>query len=185
MSCKCILFSAAAAMLAGPAVADDAESSSTLGELHFRFDSAALMADAPSVLDKVVAYATSNPDARVVLDAHTDPVGRSDYNVGLAIRRAESVRDQLKAMGVPEERIVFAVYGEDGALRASHAEDRRVTLWATTEPLALVIDRTLAAHGDAVTWHKPLTVAQVEGLPEGTTERTTSVASREITVPEE
>jgi outer membrane protein OmpA-like peptidoglycan-associated protein len=165
-------------MLARPAVANDAQSSSsTLGELHFRFDSAALMADAPGVLDKVTAYTASNPDAKIVLDAHCDPIGTSDYNVGLAIRRAESVRDQLKVMGVPEDRIVFAVYGEDGARRASHADDRRVTLWATSEPLARVIDQTLAANGNAVTWYRPQTVAQIEGRSQ--------VASREITVPEE
>ena len=178
---KSILCGAAVAMLAGPAVANDARSSSTLGELHFRFDSAVLMADAPSVLDKVVSYTQDNPDAKIVLDAYCDPVGASDYNVGLAIRRAESVRYQLKTMGVPEERIVFAVYGEDGARRASYADDRRVTLWATSEPLAQVIDRTLAASGNAVTWYKPQTVAEIAGK----SETGTQIATREITVPQD
>jgi outer membrane protein OmpA-like peptidoglycan-associated protein len=172
MSCKSILLGAAVAMLAGPAGATDVApgGSDVLGELNFRFDSAALMANAPAALDKVVAFASENPDARIVLDAHTDPIGASDYNVKLAIRRAEAVRAQLKTMGLSDDRIVFAIYGEDGELRPDYAADRRVTVWSTREPLASVIDHTFAGRGNAVTWEQPLSVAQIEGR--------TGVASR-------
>jgi hypothetical protein len=73
-------------------------------------------------------------------------------------------------MGVPEDRIVFAIYGEDGARRSSYASDRRVTIWSTRQPLAMVIDRTFAGKGNAVTWEQPKTVAEIEGQ--------TGVASR-------
>ncbi|HSS02555.1 MAG TPA: OmpA family protein [Kofleriaceae bacterium] len=165
MTLKSILLGAALALVAGTAAANDTQAtgSGAIGELNFRFDSAALMESAPTVLNKVAAFATANPDSKIVLDAHCDPTGASTYNVKLAIRRAESVRDRLKTMGVPEDRIVFAVYGEDGAKRASYAEDRRVTIWSTREPLATVIDRTFAGKGEAVTWQDPMTVAQIEG----------------------
>jgi outer membrane protein OmpA-like peptidoglycan-associated protein len=165
MTLKSILLGAAVALLAGPAAANHTQpvGSGAIGELHFRFDSAALMDNAPGVLDKVAAFASANPDSKIVLDAHCDPVGASTYNVKLAIRRAESVRERLKTMGVPEDRVVFAVYGEDGAKRATYAEDRRVTIWSTREPLAAVIDRTFAGKGEAVTWQQPMTVAQIEG----------------------
>jgi len=121
------------------------------------------MANATSELDTVAAFASANPDTKIVLDAHTDPIGASDYNVQLAIRRAESVHAQLKTMGVPDDRIVYAIYGEDGDRRASYANDRRVTIWSTREPLATVIDHTFDGRGNAVTWQRPLTVAQIEG----------------------
>jgi outer membrane protein OmpA-like peptidoglycan-associated protein len=170
MSIKAMLF-AAVATVTGPAVANQLDDSNALGEMHFRFDSAALMDQAPGELDKVAAFASGNPSAKIVLNAHTDPVGAADYNVKLAIRRAESVRDRLVEMGVPQDRIVFAIYGEDGAARTTHADDRRVTIWSTHDPLANVIDRTFADNGNAVTWHQPQTVAQIEGGDE--------VASRE------
>lgn len=162
---KSILLGAAVAVLTGPAAATDAQPTrgDALGELNFRFDSAALMADARGVLDKVVAFASANPESKIVLDAYCDPIGAPDYNVKLAIRRAESVRERLKTMGIPEDRMVFAIYGEDGAKRATYAADRRVTLWSTREPLAAVIDRTFAGKGNAVTWQEPMTVAQIEG----------------------
>jgi cytochrome c oxidase subunit 2 len=170
-----ILLAAGVAALvgSGAAVADGAKShrSSGLGELTFRFDSAALRPGAPVALDKVAAFASAHPDAKIVLDAYTDPIGAADYNVKLALRRASAVRTQLKAMGVDDDQIVFAIYGEDGERRARYADDRRVTIWSTRQPLAAVIDRTFAGHGTAVTWGPPLTVAQIEG-------RTESVASR-------
>lgn len=168
MTLKSILFGSAVALLAGTALANDSTpaSSDALGELHFRFDSAALMASAPAELNKVVAFASANPGARIVLDAHCDPIGAADYNVKLAIRRAESVRDELNKMGVANDRIVFAIYGEDGALRPTYADDRRVTVWSTNQPLAAVIDHTFDARGNAVTWERPLTVAQIQGSTE-------------------
>lgn len=136
-----------------------------LGEVHFQFDSAALPADANERLRKAADYAETHPGARIVLDAHCDPIGTNPYNVGLAIRRAESVRGTLTEMGVPREQIVFAIYGEDGARRATHAQDRRVTVWASQAPLTAVIDRTFTGGGAAVTWGKPLTTAEIEATP--------------------
>jgi len=166
MKYRSILFgvSLTALLGAGAAGADRGQSrSSILGELKFRFDSAALRAEAPAVLDEVTAFASANPDAKIVLDAHTDPIGTAAYNVKLAIRRAEAVRATLRHKGVDDDRIVLAIYGEDGRHRARYADDRRVTIWSTREPLAAVIDHTFAGRGTAVTWQRPLTVAQIEG----------------------
>lgn len=164
---------AALAAFAGRAGADHRpEPSPVLGEVKFRFDSDALPANGPRLLDGAVRFAAAHPGHRIVLDAHCDPVGTSPYNVGLAIRRAESVRARLIARGVPADQIVLAIYGEDGVRRARYADDRRVTLWPTREPLVAVIDHTLAGKGTAVTWNKPLTTAQLEAAPQ-------PIASRE------
>lgn len=167
MRYRSILLGASIAALLGPgaAIADNAQShrSGALSELKFHFDSAALRPEAPAALDKIVAFAVANPAAKIVLDGHTDPIGTAVYNVKLAIRRAEAVRARLKAMGVDDDQIVLAIYGKDGERRARYADDRRVTIWSTREPLASLIDHTFAGHGTAVTWQRPLTVAQIEG----------------------
>ena len=66
----------------------------------------------------------------------------------------------------PDEQIVFAIYGKDGEHRARYADDRRVTLWSTREPLSAVVAMTLAGRGTAVTWGKPLTTAEIDAAPE-------------------
>jgi hypothetical protein len=157
------LFAAVVFVMVAPRTAARAD---TLGELHFPFDSSALPVYASDELARTVAVASEHPEMRVVLDAHCDPVGTAPYNVGLAIRRAESVRGRLIALGLPADQIVFAVYGKAGADRPTFADDRRVTVWATREPLADVIDRTLDARGTAVTWNEPLTTAQIDAAPE-------------------
>jgi outer membrane protein OmpA-like peptidoglycan-associated protein len=159
----------AAALCPGIATADEhplLPSSQSLGEVRFQFDSSALPADASQQLADVVAFASAHPDQRIVLDAHCDPIGSGAYNVGLAIRRAESVRHQLTTAGVAEEQVVFAIYGKNGERRPTYAEDRRVTLWPTRAPLTAVIDHTLDARGTAVTWSKPLSTAQIASAPE-------------------
>jgi outer membrane protein OmpA-like peptidoglycan-associated protein len=136
-----------------------------LGEVQFAFDSSALPSSEDDALSPAATFAQTHTDARIVLDAHCDPIGTAPYNVGLAIRRAETVRDRLIALGVPSEQVVFAVYGKAGADRPTYADDRRVTLWATREPLADVIERTFDGGGPAVTWEQPLTTAQVDAAP--------------------
>jgi len=140
--------------------------SNTLTEVKFKFDSAQLPADAKALLDPAVAYAARHSNTRIVLDAHCDPIGSAPYNAGLAIRRAEQVRHQLIAAGVPEDQIVISIYGEDGARRASYADDRRVTLWWTRESLAEVSSEAFAAHSTAVRWGRPMTVAEIQAAPE-------------------
>jgi outer membrane protein OmpA-like peptidoglycan-associated protein len=155
--------------------------SNTLADVHFRFDSSALPDNTASLIRPAVAYAARHAGARIVVDAHCDPIGASPYNAGLAVRRAESVRAALTKAGVPAEQIVLAVYGEDGPRRASYADDRRVTLWWTRRPIAEVAGHTLALRGTAVEWGQPLTTAQIEAPPQpvASAQRTgTPVASR-------
>jgi peptidoglycan-associated lipoprotein len=137
----------------------------SLGEVNFEFDSAALAANAPDLLADVVSYAGAHPSDWIVLDAHCDPIGTSPYNVGLAIRRAESVRHQLETMGVSNDRLVFAIYGKDGERRARYADDRRVTLWTTRQSLAVLITHTFDKAGTAVSWRRPMTMQQIEAAP--------------------
>jgi hypothetical protein len=70
------------------------------------------------------------------------------------------VRDKLIAMGVDEDRLVIAIYGESGLRRTTHDLDRRVTLWTTHDPLHAIVDHTLV-RGKAVLWSEPVTYAEL------------------------
>ena len=55
-----------------------------------------------------------HPEARVVLEGHTDNIGTREYNLKLSHRRAASVRDYLvKKENVDAGRITLSGFGFD------------------------------------------------------------------------
>jgi outer membrane protein OmpA-like peptidoglycan-associated protein len=129
-----------------------------VSEVFFAFDSSHVSDTVD--LGAIVSWAREHPQGKVVLDGNTDPVGTEPYNIGLAARRAEAVRSKLLAMGVDDDRIILAIYGEYGLRRTTHALDRRVTLWTTHNPLHAIVDSSLV-RGKAVLWSKPVTYAEL------------------------
>lgn len=132
--------------------------SNPVGEVLFGFNSAepSSMTD----LNPIVQWAMEHPTGSIVLDGSADSSGPADYNIRLSARRAESVRDQLVSMGVHQNRIVVAIYGEDALRRSDPALDRRVTVWTTHDPLYAIVDQTLV-RGNAVLWSRPVTYAEI------------------------
>jgi hypothetical protein len=129
--------------------------------VQFGFDSSALSPSATQAIEEFANKALSSGQA-IVLDGHADPIGTGPYNVGLSLRRAEAVRDQLVKLGIDSERIVIASFGEDAPLGGSYAQERRVAMSLSNESVASLIDEAFARHGTSVTWEKPLTTAQLD-----------------------
>jgi len=70
---------------------------------------------------------------RIRVDGHTDNVGSRPYNAALSLRRAESVAQQLRAVGWSDESIERRGFGEakpvaDNATPAGRAQNRRVVI---------------------------------------------------------
>jgi len=135
--------------------------SNPVAEVFFAFDSARLPPLLPDLgLLTVVTWSHEHPTGTIVLDGNTDPIGTATYNIRLAARRAESVRDKLISMGVEPEQVVIAIYGEYGLQRTTYELDRRVTVWTTHDPLYAIIDSSLV-RGKAVLWTRPVTYAEL------------------------
>ena len=139
-----------------------ADNAAPTAELFFAFDSARVPAGTSDELGALVAWSSRHPGSKIVLDGFTDPVGASTYNIGLSSRRADSVQTKLIALGVPAGRIYRAVYGEDGARRDTHGQDRRVSIWTTESTLHDLIDHSFL-RGTALLWNKSQTAAQIDG----------------------
>ena len=54
----------------------------------------------------------SNPDLDLIVEGHTDNLGRTEYNVQLSLKRAESVKKVLVVMGIENNRIKVAGFGD-------------------------------------------------------------------------
>src|SRR5262245_5718367 len=104
-------------------------------DLLFETSSAQLTATARDQLENLARWAKCNENGAVILEGHADRRGTQDYNLMLSAQRAAVVRGKLIDMGVPSERIVVTVFGKNGPQRPTLAENRRVTVRATSSPI--------------------------------------------------
>jgi outer membrane protein OmpA-like peptidoglycan-associated protein len=62
-----------------------------------------------ATLEADVAYLKAHPEIRIRIDGYTDNRGDIVYNLVLAQKRADIAKQDLIRMGIPAERIVWAV----------------------------------------------------------------------------
>jgi len=86
-------------------------------------------------LKKLADWAMCNSKNAIILEGHADRRGTKDFNLKLSASRAAAVRQKLIDLGVPSNRIVVTVYGENGNKRATMAEDRRVSALPAGTPI--------------------------------------------------
>ena len=87
--------------------AQAADSGALPASIYFETGKDTLPADANNAVQAAAAYVKAHPDAKLALSGFTDATGGADLNADLAKRRAQAVRDALKAAGVPEDHIVL------------------------------------------------------------------------------
>lgn len=88
-------------------VAAPAPAALPFAKIYFELDKFYLPADANASLAPIVAYLQANAGAKAVISGFHDPTGNRDANQDLAKNRAKAVREQLKAAGIAEDRIVL------------------------------------------------------------------------------
>jgi len=86
-----------------------------------------------SMLEAHARRMKSAPGLRMLIQAHADRAGSSEYNRALSHKRAEMVMRQLVALGVPADRMEIEGRGETrpaakGAPHEPAASERRVEL---------------------------------------------------------
>jgi len=73
------------------------------------------------------------PNAKFLIEGHTDSQGRDAYNMDLSKRRAHSVLKYLESHGIAEGRLTHEGYGETRPIdtnktKAGRANNRRVEI---------------------------------------------------------
>lgn len=102
--------------------------------IRFAFDSAGILPEAEPQLDAVAEGIQLVPDARVLVEGHTDAYGSDRYNRRLSLARAESVKHYLVARhGISPERLLVQGLGEAAPYNQADPyapENRRVQFQA-------------------------------------------------------
>jgi peptidoglycan-associated lipoprotein len=116
-------------------------------DVYFDVKSTRLRADAVRLLQDEAARLEHASTWGVLVQGYADRQGAPEYNRMLAQRRAESVKQFLVELGVPEPSIKVVTIGQDGALcddastecrqlnRRVHLEIRKLPRAAALEPL--------------------------------------------------
>ncbi|RMG42751.1 MAG: OmpA family protein [Candidatus Dadabacteria bacterium] len=81
-------------------------------DVNFDFDVRTLNALGKGRARQIANLLKSEPGLKVVLEGHADYIGSEDYNEKLGMDRAEAVRKELVALGVPAERLATVTFGE-------------------------------------------------------------------------
>jgi peptidoglycan-associated lipoprotein len=95
---------------------------SPLKDIYFDFDRADLRPDARETLKTNGDWLKKNPSATVQIEGHCDERGTSEYNLALGAKRAQSAKDYLVTLGIPERRISTISYGEEIPVCTEHNE---------------------------------------------------------------
>jgi len=123
----------APAPAAAPAVVAAPPRTLELRGANFDFDRSVIRPADVEILDKSAATLKEWGDVKVEVAGHTDSVGTDEYNRGLSLRRAESVRNFLISKGIAADRLSIMGYGEsrpvaDNATKEGRFMNRRVEL---------------------------------------------------------
>ncbi|MCU1341529.1 MAG: OmpA family protein [Candidatus Acidoferrum typicum] len=78
-----------------------------LNDVHFDFDTYHFVSD-PEALQIDAQWLKDHPDVQINLAGYADTRGDVVYNVALSQERANTVKQKLLQLGIPEDRIVFA-----------------------------------------------------------------------------
>lgn len=124
----CMLLAAGCSCKAGKVGPEDganipiAEAGSILKDVHFAFDSESLDSVAKQQLQQNAAWLKQNPSVRVQVEGHADERGTAEYNLALGERRARSVLDYVRSLGVEGSRMGTVSYGEELPLDPASTE---------------------------------------------------------------
>ncbi len=90
----------------------------------FEFDKADLLPEGQKEVEKIAQVIQEQYSSRsIVVEGHTDSIGREEYNQTLSERRANAVREALIASGIKPEKIVARAFGENNPVASNETEE--------------------------------------------------------------
>ena len=94
-----------------------------LGDAFFGYDATDLSGEARGVLQKNVEWMKRWSSTKVMVEGHADNRGTNEYNLALAERRADAVRDYMVSLGLPSDRLTVVSKGEETPFCAVETEN--------------------------------------------------------------
>jgi len=102
--------------------------------VNFEFNKAAITNESDRILWRAYRAMMVNPEVQVVITGHTDNVGGTEFNQGLSLERAQTVRNWLVQKGIASNRMRTVGRGENETVASNEtdegrAENRRIEFY--------------------------------------------------------
>lgn len=91
--------------------------------VYFSFDSNSVSDDYVELVKHHGKYLSFNADASVRLEGHADERGTREYNVALAEKRAQAVKQLMLYEGAGNDQISIISYGEEKPVAFGHDDE--------------------------------------------------------------
>ena len=103
------------------------------GDVTFDSGSSKVKTGLYSEIDRIAEIMVKYPETAIIVEGHTDSVGKEKSNIELSKRRAEAVKNLLVQRGVGNSRVRIVGYGEsqpidDNGTREGRQRNRRVEI---------------------------------------------------------
>jgi len=85
----------------------------TLATIYFDFDKSDIRPGDARILQNNYEQLTKASGVRVTIEGHCDPIGTSEYNMALGMRRAESAKSYLAKLGADLNMFSTISFGEE------------------------------------------------------------------------
>jgi len=95
------------------------------GDITFDHDSAIVRPGLFTEIDRIANVMMQYPQTYIRVEGHTDSTGSESYNLDLAARRANAVRDLIIQKGVSPTRIETVTFGESRPIATNETEAGR------------------------------------------------------------
>ncbi len=84
-----------------------------LATIHFDFDKSDIRARDATILQGNYDQLKKAPDAQVTIEGYCDPIGTSEYNMALGMRRADAAKAYLVKLGADMNMFSTISFGEE------------------------------------------------------------------------
>ncbi len=96
-----------------------------ISNIEFPFGSNEIKYKGRVVLDRVFQILQKYESYDVLIEGHTDDIGKEEYNLELSERRAKAVNDYLLGRGIPADRLKYVGMGETVLLYPNDSDEHR------------------------------------------------------------
>jgi OOP family OmpA-OmpF porin len=93
--------------------------------IHFEFKSAVLGEGSEPVMEQILGLLRQHPEVQLVIEAHTDDIGSTAFNIDLSQHRAQNVEAYLLQRGIASERLIPVGHGKNQPIASNKTEEGR------------------------------------------------------------